>query len=65
MINLYIRVSCNNTVSNAFDFNTSIFKVSGSGSGSLVLPLAYLLPQVQFVALDMNGESVRILKERA
>jgi hypothetical protein len=37
----------------------------GSGSGNLTLPLAWLFPEVTFVAVDMKEEAVRLLRERA
>lgn len=37
----------------------------GSGSGNMILILATLFPAVSFVAVDMNGESLRLLNQRA
>lgn len=37
----------------------------GSGSGNLVLPLAHLLPDLEFIALDMKSAAIDLLKKRA
>ena len=37
----------------------------GSGTGNLLLPLASLFPQLNFVGLDLNARSLALLQERA
>lgn len=37
----------------------------GSGSGNLTLPLAYLMPECSFVAVDVKAVAVDLLRERA
>lgn len=37
----------------------------GSGSGNLVLPLAHLMPDLNFVAVDLKAEAMQILQERS
>jgi hypothetical protein len=37
----------------------------GSGSGNLLLPLGYLFPDIDFVAVDMKCEPIEILNARA
>jgi precorrin-6B methylase 2 len=37
----------------------------GCGTGNLLLPLAWSLPGVSFVGVDLNPRAVRILRERA
>ena len=37
----------------------------GSGSGNMALPLAWLMPHVHFVALDMNASAISLLRQRA
>jgi len=36
----------------------------GSGSGNLALPLAYLLPECEVVAVDMKATAIELLNER-
>lgn len=38
---------------------------AGCGSGNLILPLAFLLPQHDFVGLDMKSKCLHLLDERA
>eukprot|EP00961_Rhodomonas_salina_P243448 3289773-Rhodomonas_salina.1 len=37
----------------------------GCGTGNLVLPLAFLFPELQFVAVDMNLNALSMLQRRA
>jgi methylase of polypeptide subunit release factors len=37
----------------------------GSGSGNLVLPLAYLFPSCTFTAVDMKPAAIHLLSQRA
>jgi len=37
----------------------------GSGSGNLVLPLAHLMPDLNFVAVDLKTEAIQILQNRS
>lgn len=37
----------------------------GSGSGNLVMTLAYLFPCCEFIAVDMRETSIRLLNQRA
>lgn len=37
----------------------------GSGSGNLILPLAYMFQDCDFTAVDMKAEAIKLLRERA
>lgn len=37
----------------------------GCGSGNVTLPLAFLFPEIDFVAVDMKHESIRLLVQKA
>lgn len=42
----------------------SISTVTGCGSGNLILPLSWLFPSLNFVAVDINPTSIQRLKGR-